>query len=313
MLNILIIYEYFPKRTTIIDHLYCFRRYSGHRCFYLNMALQSIPTFVKTFPWDLIIFHTVFLSSRWTREIFLKHQEKLEFVKNSDAVKICLPQDEFINMDLVCDFINKLKIDHVFSVAAENQWPIIYKKVDFNKVKFSRVLTGYIDGSTAARIHRIIKNCEENRPIDVGYRANHSEFWLGCHGAIKWQIGELFKDKASKLKIALDISTDPKDTIFGDDWYRFLARCKYQLGVEGGASILDWDGTYRKRTEAYLAAHRGALLKEVEEKCFPDAEGSLDLRAISPRHFESCLTRTCQILIEGDYNGILVPGKHYIV
>ena len=34
--------------------------------------------------------------------------------------------------------------------------------------------------------------------------------------------------------------------------------------------------------------------------------------AISPRNLEACLTGTCQILLEGDYNGILQPDVHYI-
>ena len=33
---------------------------------------------------------------------------------------------------------------------------------------------------------------------------------------------------------------------------------------------------------------------------------------ISPRHLEACLTRTGQILVEGEYNGILKPDLHYI-
>ena len=41
-------------------------------------------------------------------------------------------------------------------------------------------------------------------------------------------------------------------------------------------------------------------------------DGNLKLIAISPRHLECCATRTCQVLIEGEYNGILKAGIHYI-
>jgi phytoene dehydrogenase-like protein len=34
--------------------------------------------------------------------------------------------------------------------------------------------------------------------------------------------------------------------------------------------------------------------------------------AVSPRHFEAIMTKTCQILIEGRYNRVLEPEKHYI-
>ncbi len=35
-------------------------------------------------------------------------------------------------------------------------------------------------------------------------------------------------------------------------------------------------------------------------------------KAISSRHFEPVGTKTCQILIEGHYNGVLVADEHYI-
>jgi hypothetical protein len=34
--------------------------------------------------------------------------------------------------------------------------------------------------------------------------------------------------------------------------------------------------------------------------------------AISPRHLEACATRTCQVLVEGEYNGVLIAGRHYL-
>jgi len=312
MANILILYHFFPKRATIRDHLYSFKKYSSHRYFYLNVAFYGVPWYVKKIPWDLVIFHTVFLSLRWTRQLFIRDVRRIDFLKHSDVVKVALPQDEFFNMDLVCDFINEFNINHVFSVAPESQWPIIYRTVDFHKVKFHRVLTGYLDDSVIKKVEKIARAMPKGRQIDIGYRSHRVAFWLGSHGALKWLIADVFKEKASQRGLAKDISTQDKDTFFGDNWYRFLLRCKYQIGVEGGASILDWDGTYRKRTEEYLVAHPQANFEEVERACFPGADGSLRLFAISPRHLEACLTRTCQVLIEGDYSGVLIPGRHYI-
>jgi hypothetical protein len=267
---------------------------------------------VRKTSWDLIIFHTIFLSSRWTREAFLRAIEKVRFFKDSPAIKVALPQDEFLNMDLVCDFINEVGINHVFTASPESEWPVIYKNVDFGKTHFHKVLTGYIDDSLISRVEQIAKKMPGQRPIDIGYRAYRAAFWLGRHGALKWKIADIFQKKATPKGLVTDISTRDEDTILGDGWYKFLLRCKYQLGVEGGASILDWDGTYRERTEKYLAQHPQATFEEVEKVCFPDADGSLKLFALSPRHLECCVTRTCQILVEGDYSGVLVPEKHYI-
>ena len=66
------------------------------------------------------------------------------------------------------------------------------------------------------------------------------------------------------------------------------------------------------RTERYLAEHPDASFEEVEAACFPGEDGKLQLFAISPRHLEACATRTCQVLVEGEYSGVLRAGEHYI-
>lgn len=109
-----------------------------------------------------------------------------------------------------------------------------------------------------------------------------------------------------------DISVDMADVHHGDEWYRFLASCRYFLGAEGGATVLDPDGALMRRTERYLDQHPGASFEQVEAACFPGEDGKLALFAISPRHLEACATRTCQVLVEGSYSGVLRAGEHYI-
>lgn len=314
MANILILYYYhqYPVRATHLDHLYCFAEYSSHRCFYLNVATQRIPTYVKRFRWDLIIIHTLLLSTRFTRELFVKNIKKVHFLKDSEAVKIALPQDEFINMDLVCNFIKEFGVSHVFSVSPESEWSVIYRTLDPQQITLHKVLTGYIGESLTTKIGKLSQSMPTERPIDIGYRAYRAAFWLGRHGVLKRSIADIFQEKAPQKSLVADISTRFEDTIPGDDWYRFLLRCKYQIGVEGGASIFDWDGTYRKRAEDYLIQNPDAKFEEVESACFPGMDGSLKYFAISPRHLECCVTKTCQVLVEGNYSGVLLPGKHYI-
>lgn len=312
MKNILICYYgKYPTRTTILDHLYSFERYSGERCFYLDLATQKLSGSLRRIPFDLIIFHTIFLSARWNAEMFRTIVKKVRPLKDSSAVKVVIPQDEFYCISVVCDFINEFGIEHVFSVSPPSEWQKIYKTVDFSKVKFHQVLTGYLDKHTLERIERTAKTVRE-RDLVIGYRAWKAEPWLGRHGFLKTQLAEVFQRETTVKGINADISTQAEDTMHGDNWYRFLYRCRYTIGVEGGASILDWDGSIRERTDGYLAQHPKSKFEEVELACFPGMEGSLSLFAISPRHLEACATKTCQILIEGEYNGVLVAGWHYI-
>jgi hypothetical protein len=112
--------------------------------------------------------------------------------------------------------------------------------------------------------------------------------------------------------LVVDSSTRAEDTLLGNDWYAFLGKCRYTVGVEGGASILDADGRLKDTTRAYVAEHPDADFDEIEAACFPGRDGEFNFRALSPRHLEACATRTGQIVVEGEYDGVLRADVHYL-
>jgi spore maturation protein CgeB len=60
-------------------------------------------------------------------------------------------------------------------------------------------------------------------------------------------------------------------------------------------------------------AHKGVAFKEIYNMFFRTI--SIEYKsgkAISSRHFEPIGTKTCQILLNGNYNGILKKDKHFI-
>src|SRR2546426_8269821 len=213
-MNILILYANpsYPMRTAVEDLIYSFRRYSEHKCFYANLVPRPLPSYLYRVGFDLVIFHTTFLSYRWTPKLFAMVREKAEPLKHIDAVKIALPQDEFIHTDILCDFINDFGVNYVFSVAPESEWEKIYASVDRQKVNFHRILTGYLDERTIRRVKNIARSVTE-RPIDVGYRAWHAAPWLGRHGLLKVKILDLFREKAPQAHLTIDVSTEEKDTL----------------------------------------------------------------------------------------------------
>ena len=124
---------------------------------------------------------------------------------------------------------------------------------------------------------------------------------------LKTEVAHVVRERAQARGLRVDITTRPEDTLLGDDWYRWLARCRFTIGVEGGASVLDRDGSMLACTERVAAERPGGGFEELEAACFPGRDGELALTALSPRHLEACATRTAQILVEGDYNGVLEP------
>lgn len=315
MPNILVVYYLwqYPVRGTILSHLYSFKNYSKHRVCYLNIATirqkPVVPSYVSKFQWDLIIFMDTALTP-WSRPLFQKIIKSLEPLAENKAIKAACPQDEFVNMDIMNQFMRDMEISHIFTAVPESEWGKAYPLIDRSKTRLHQVLTGYLDDKVVSKVMRLAQYYSL-RLIDIGYRANRHSPWLGRHAMLKWLVGKEFEYKAG-ARFITDISSEPSAILYGDDWWKFLLSCKYFLGTESGCSILDWDGSLKEKTEAYLKKYPYASFGEVEHDCFPRRDGAYRLRTLSPRHLECAVTRTCQILTEGDYNGILKPWVHYV-
>lgn len=310
-LHILVVYSAYTTRTNLVDSLYSFRSYTNHYIYYYNIRLRRIPKLFLSIKFDLVVFHTLFFSNKFERERQVRLFEKVYALCEAQSRKVITPQDEFVNSDIVCDFIKKTGIDAVFTVQPRNVWKAIYGSVD-EQTKIYGVLTGYLDRKRIAECAHLLSPGRQ-RQITVGYRAIAKPVvWWGRHGYLKERIAKVFEQQLRLSQVDFDISTDEKDAKSSLSWYSFLGNCKYTLGVESGTSLLDFDGSIKRTTEDYLRAHPHASFEEIEAACFPHLDGHFEGYEISPRHLEACMTGTCQILTEGSYSGILKPNIHYI-
>ncbi|HXH18429.1 MAG TPA: hypothetical protein VNJ07_05050 [Chitinophagales bacterium] len=303
----------YPTRITLKEHLLSFKKYSGHSVYYLNFffSRKTLRWLLNSVEFDLVIFHHSF-TNHWYEFLFRRDLNFLKKLHFKNAVKAAFFQDEYHHSDWKCRLINELGIEYVFSVANESEFKNIYNGVNHQKVKFIQVLTGYIDEEQITKVQRLEKKV--TRTVDIGYRAfGQAPFKLGRFGMLKKEIGDRFNQAAPQRGLKTDISTRENRFLEGDQWYEFLLRCKYVLGVESGASLLDRSGEISNRIDNYVLSSKTLpSFEEVEANCFPGMDGNLNLKTISPRHFEACLTKTCQILMEGDYSGLLKPDVHYI-
>jgi hypothetical protein len=312
VLKILVIYSTFTTKSNWLDSLYSFKRYTNFKVYYFNARLFSYPRFFENIKFDIIIYHTLFFNQRWDQSELIKTFKRVEVIKNVKAIKVVMPQDEFINSNIVNEFIKHHEIDLILSPQPPEEWVNIYNSINKDKVKFFSILTGYID-EKRLRNYSLNKLKSDSRRIDIGYRtAGKSPYWFGRHGYLKEKIAIEFSKKSSKYLLKTDINTGYLSSISGENWYKFLASCRYTIGVEGGTSIIDPTGTIKQKTEEYCRKYPMATFEEVESACFPNLDGKFKGFALSPRHLEACMTGTCQILIEGNYNGILKPNIHYI-
>jgi hypothetical protein len=82
------------------------------------------------------------------------------------------------------------------------------------------------------------------------------------------------------------------------------------IGTESGSSALDPVGAIRRFEFEWRPSHPDATFEEFSALQEPGWD-DYDFTAISPRLFEAAQTKTAQLLVEGDYDGILEPETHY--
>lgn len=308
-MRVLVIYYYdqYPLRASAFDHLMCFKRYINGDVEYVNMAIRSLP---KKLDYDLIIFTTMFLSRRWRPQQFELLMKKIEPLESCSIPKVAIPQDEFIHMDLLCEFISRFDCKWVFTPVSKQDWHFVFNKVDHDRVFFRQVLTGYVEPQTVKKIEAMKQKIKKD--IDISYRVWKAPYWMGRHGIQKVIVAEEVLKSLPRFQLKTDISLKTEDTLMGSDWYRLLLRSRYTLGAESGASLCQRQNELLRLTNDFLEQNPNADFNLVEQTCFPNRDGELNLFSVGPRHFEACITETCQILVEGNYENRFVADRHYI-
>jgi hypothetical protein len=293
---------------TIVDHIEAFEDYSEHTIWlYSNLGDFSKKLDLNKF--DCIIIHySLFVLSRR----YLTRAAKKQ-LRDYKGLKTIFIQDEYRQINHMVDELAYLGIDVLFTCFPESEFDNIYSPTQLSQVSKHNNLTGYVPKRLTEYTNQPPIS---ERSVYVGYRGRKLPYWYGALGCEKWEIAEKWhqyvSQDVSKNNLNTDISCQESDRIYGDAWIQFLSSCKTTLGVESGASVMDFTGKLEKKVELYQFVRPSASFKQVQEKYFLHQEGLHDLNQISPRCFEAIALKTVLVLYEGDYSGILKPGRHYI-
>lgn len=146
------------------------------------------------------------------------------------------------------------------------------------------------------------------RTIDLGFRGAFYPHFIG--DVERTRLITEIQLEGPRRGLACDIRAG---TVPKAEWAAFLNRCNGTVGGESGSYYLDRRGSLIASAKAFLASRPAASFEDVYERFFesPPVE-FVSGKCVSSRHFEAIGTKTCQILLEGKYNGILQAGVHYI-
>ena len=238
---------------------------------------------------------------RWEAP-FERWRSSLDWIRDSDAVRLAMPQDEYVCAHTLDDWLET--------------WTSTASSRCSTGATGPRCIPGRARGrawsgptpasSTTARPApwRRCRAPHAERPLDIVYRARNLPFHVGHHGQLKHRIAEIVDPAARAHGLRTDISTRIADTKYGDAWFEFLASGRCVIGTESGSSALDPYGELRRFEAAWRAEHPDATFEEFSA-LQPPGWDDYDFTAISPRLFEAAQTKTAQLLVEGEYDGIL--------
>ncbi len=303
-------------RKTDIDHAFCFKRYdTENEYFYFNIYNGR---FAEDYNWidkkmfDAVIFHYTAMELRGSDGHWSPFLQLMKIIwRDYPCKKIIMSQDDYKLTERIWELALGIKADKIYTVMRECDYSILYPKSKLDDIEIKTVLTGYVEEEYIGKI-----NLQEHRyrKYDVVYRACKPPYNYGKHAQLKYELVLQFKEKLKDSHYVYDISNtdDNKGAVLGDSWFDFLASSRTTIGCLGGAGFADIAGEFGKRINEYTALYTDATYEEAKESCFPDIEENLT-GTISPRIFDAAITKTCQILVGEDYQGILRPNIDYIV
>lgn len=300
------------SRLSALNFAFCTLKNAHNNDYCLHCVTDVSSKELQKEEFDVIILDTSFLWERFNynnKDLFIK---KYSFLKNSSALKIAFPQDDYSLTGILDECFSEWDVDIVFSINSRYR-NVLYPSLGDN-VQFYKSFAGYVDNSDILEIEKHSLPFDR-REIDVGYRSKDHQYTIGSFGLLKATMTEKFSQALKDINsnhLNIDLSNDINKTLYGNSWYKFLGNSKFTLGCEGGSSLIDRYGKTREKIQTYIKQFPKASYKEVEENCFPGEDSQYIFNTISPRIFEAAMAYSCQILIEGEYEGIMSPWMHYI-
>lgn len=305
--GILLLYDHplEANAPTIMEHVNAFKKYSSWPVWSINCNL-GFPKNLESMSFEAIILHYSLFGNY---PFVLTRKTKFDnYIKNNSSIKIAFMQDEYHYCPQRFSIINKWNIDLIYSLL-NPCYHYIY--IENTKCKsIHHTLTGYVDVDLIEASNMLAKK-DAQRSIDIGYRARPLPLYMGRAAQEKTEIAEGVLARLASSDLITDIKIAEADRIYGKKWHEYVANCHGMLGVEAGVSIFDIKGEAQQAYNKYLKTSDPAL-QECLLKVINSFEGNIYYRTISPRIFECAAFRTCMILFEGNYQGILKPMEHYI-
>ncbi len=295
----------FADAATVREHIHSIREHSRFHVWEVNTDL-GFPSGLRHIHPEVVFLHySMFGTGR-----YLLGERMTDWLRNTRAMKVACFQDEFYFCRKRFAFVNDVGVDLVLTHVHPEDIPAVWgRHTPRARARFN--FPGYVAAEMVQAAARFARP-DDARDIDVGYRGRPLQPYMGSGALEKVEIGEGFAERAAATSLRVDIDTGEGGRLYGEDWYRFLGRCRAVLGVESGTSFIDLEDEVYTDYQRRLAQGLPVDLASLLDGPLGRWDHNHSYRTISPRHFEAAAFRILQVLFEGEYSGVLEPMVHYV-
>ena len=302
--NVLMLADNRHPANVVRDHIDAFGRHSRHTIRVVDPIHEPISPRIAWNELDAILVHySIFVLG----EYFLP-APYARMLRRFPGPKLQIIQDEYRHINDMKLRQAELGIAAVFSSLAPDALARVYGDDWLRCTQYFSCLPGYIPTYFRGLEAPLIAD----RPLDLVYRGRELPYWLGRTAQEKQLIGEQMRKAAGQYGLKADIDWTETSRVYGDGWMHFLMAGRATMGVEGGASIFDFDECIKDLVETYIAVNPEADFEEVFNEVLRPFEGNVVHRTITPRILEAIASKTAMVLYPGEYRGLLQAGRHYI-
>ncbi|CAN5377826.1 hypothetical protein BH10PSE4_BH10PSE4_12300 [soil metagenome] len=292
-----------PMRRWERQRIFAWKAHFPGRVVFFNIGFPFDAAWITALDPELVVIGATALATRHAPKGWSALERAVVAVPPR-ARRIAAPLDEFLSLRRLRDFLVEARIDLLLTAVDPALWDSLYPRAE-RPYAIRRILTAYIDEPLVAMARRVSPDLAR-RPIAVSYRAWQAPAWLGEMGVLKREVGLRAAAWADRRGHRADVAVDGERRLAGDAWIRLLGASRAVVGVEGGSSVIDPAGDLRMDEPA-----RAGDPDWTPPSSAVVLSGATEVRALSPRHLEAAVTRTFQVLVEGDYCDVLRPGVHY--
>ena len=220
------------------------------------------------------------------------------YLKDRKGKVLSFVGNEYSLMKEKKEFLQEIECDCIASQLPQKAYEFLYSDLNAQLISAPHALN-----------HHFYTPLKTKKINDLTFVGAKYPLFIGD------QERNLFIDFISKKtsKMNNHISVGKNKNLPRHIWRKLLRQSKATMGAEAGTYFLDKDGKLMQLAQQYCNENPEVSVQKLIDDVFktqniPFVNG----KAVSSRHFEPIGTKTCQLLIEGHYNGILKENEHYI-